>query len=308
MLVQQGLKQTTRRTYTSAQKQYVQFCDRYKLPPVPCSEQTMLLYVSYLHSKRLKGETIKVYIAAVRALHIMDGYPNPLEEFTRLKLTIRGICREGSVNQKLPITFDILKRMGQKLSYNQDDIMIWSAMTLAYFGCLRTAEFTVIDALHFDIKQHLCNRDVTFSSLPDGRAFVQVFLKQTKTDKEGKGVQVYIGCTGTEVCAVCALQKYCNARDMSLLSPLFQFQDGTPLSRPKLVGITKQLIKELGLNPDAYSGHSYRSGSATTAAAAGFTPWEIKILGRWNSEAYHRYIRTPVAIIADFARRMTYPA
>jgi hypothetical protein len=70
------------------------------------------------------------------------------------------------------------------------------------------------------------------------------------------------------------------------------------------VKYTKQFIKELGLDKKAYSGHSYRIGGATSGAAAGFTSHELKILGRWNSEAYLGYIRTPEHALFNFAKRM----
>jgi hypothetical protein len=39
-----------------------------------------------------------------------------------------------------------------------------------------------------------------------------------------------------------------------------------------------------------YSGHSFRVGAATTAARAGLCQATIKMLGRWESSAYKRFI------------------
>jgi hypothetical protein len=73
-LVQAGLRPNTQKTYNSAQKQFLEFCSRYDRVCLPCDENTLLMYIAYLHNvKRLKGQTIKVYISAVRALHIMQA-------------------------------------------------------------------------------------------------------------------------------------------------------------------------------------------------------------------------------------------
>jgi hypothetical protein len=58
-----------------------------------------------------------------------------------------------------------------------------------------------------------------------------------------------------------------------------------------------------GYNPALYSGHSFRAGSATTGAALGFTAWELKLLGRWNSDAYQIYLRD-ATLVSTFAQRL----
>ena len=52
----------------------------------------------------------------------------------------------------------------------------------------------------------------------------------------------------------------------------------------------KQGLRSAGLDMNHFSGHSLRIGAATSAAAAGVPDHLIKILGRWQSEAYQLYI------------------
>jgi hypothetical protein len=47
------------------------------------------------------------------------------------------------VNRKLPITFDIMSKLQTVASNLSDGTMLWCAMLLAFFGCMRASEFTV---------------------------------------------------------------------------------------------------------------------------------------------------------------------
>ena len=131
-----------------------------------------------------------------------------------------------------------------------------------------------------------------------------MFLKQTK-NRQATHLSIYLRrlYRGTSMYGVRPTTLLQFTRYVSLQRPLFQFQDGTSLSRNKLVAITKRLIQELDLDLTLYSGHSFRRGGATTAATAGFAAWELiqKQIGRWNSDAYHRYIQTPLSTLTEFA-------
>ena len=69
------------------------------------------------------------------------------------------------------------------------------------------------------------------------------------------------------------------------------------------MSVTRLAIASVGLDPSAFSGHSYRAGAATSAGNAGFEDWELKMMGRWNSDAYNLYLRNP-KIVSTFAKRL----
>ena len=84
--------------------------------------------------------------------------------------------------------------------------------------------------------------------------------------------------------------------------PLFVHEDSSPLTRSWFIQLTKCALELANTDATRYSGHSFRVGAATAAAAAGVPAHFIKMLGRWQSEAYHSYIRTPRESLASVSQ------
>jgi site-specific recombinase XerD len=84
----------------------------------------------------------------------------------------------------------------------------------------------------------------------------------------------------------------------------FVYMDGLPLTRDRLVTAVRQALARAGMDISHYSGHSFRVGAATTASQAGLSDATVKMLGRWQLEAYQRYIRTPRESLAAISRHL----
>ena len=81
------------------------------------------------------------------------------------------------------------------------------------------------------------------------------------------------------------------------------FSDGRPLTRQQLSSSVQSILHGAGY-AGLYSGHSFRIGAATTAAARGVPDHLIKTLGHWSSDAYQIYIRTPVSSIVSVSSQL----
>ena len=303
-LMEAALKPNTRKTYTSAQTRFLTFCSIYRFSPIPVTEDTLLLYISYLYEEGLSASSIRVYLAAVRSLHVYSNEPYPTN-MLRVRLALKGAVRNSPLpKRKLPITFIILKQMLTHVRLRHDKTLIDCVMTLAFFGCLRLAECCVIDGQNFNPKIHLCVSDV---SLDHVKKQFSLFIKQSKTDSTNTGVSIYIGCShDTQCCAYCSMRHYMSVRLTVIdpdTSPLFILPGGGILFKSYLVKITRLLLSMSGYNPSLYSGHSFRAGAATSAGNNNFRDWEVQLLGRWSSQAYTVYMRNP-QITASFAHRL----
>ncbi|KAG9220331.1 hypothetical protein CCMSSC00406_0006596 [Pleurotus cornucopiae] len=131
-------------------------------------------------------------------------------------------------------------------------------------------------------------------------------LPASKTDPFRKGVTIYIAAApnSPSTCPVSALLHLFTIDPRPLNSPLFITSDLSPLTRPRFITRLRLALLDAGLQPQGYSGHSFRRGTASAAAAAGFLDHEIQQLGRWHSDTYRLYIDTPKDRILNLSSRL----
>ena len=128
--------------------------------PLPASEWTLMLFESHL-SKTIK----KVYLAAIRSLHLENGFPKPLANCLRLERVILGImrCQGTSKRERLPVTVAVLSRIREILNFQcYDQIFLWAACCTGFFGFLRSGEFTTQRA-KFDARVYLAGTTYEFT-------------------------------------------------------------------------------------------------------------------------------------------------
>ena len=303
----QGIASTTRRTYDSAQRRFLEFC-RWSQSlnangsPLPASEWTLMLFVTHL-SRTIKASSIKVYLAGIRSLHIENGFANPLANCLRLERVLRGVKRAQGVSksERLPVTFAVLSRIHAVLNFAcYDDALFWAACCTGFFGFLRSGEFTTPTS-KFDSRIHLSVADIHFDKRLDPK-IIFLRIKCSKTDPFRQGHTIRLGVSGNEICAVRALLRYLHLRGGGA-GPLFRHTNGSPLTSTSLTTWLRTAVSRAGLKGN-FSGHSFRIGAATSAAAAGVPDHLIKTLGRWLSNAYQLYIQTPHHILEAVPARL----
>ena len=61
----------------------------------------------------------------------------------------------------------------------------------------------------------------------------------------------------------------------------------------------KGVLLQAGIQPDGFSGHSFRIGASTTAAANGVSDASIQLMGRWSSDCYIHPANSDLARISN---------
>ena len=161
---------------------------------------------------------------------------------------------------------------------------------------------TVPSDEEYDPSVHLSVQDI---SVDDAKhpSVLCIRIKQSKTDPFRKGVNLFVGKTGSSLCPVSAMLSYLCARGMEN-GPLFKFEDGRVLTRQRFVAVVKEGLQRAGIDSSKYNGHSFRIGAATTAAAKGIEDSIIKTLGRWESVAYLQYVKIPRSQLAGYSNML----
>ena len=120
---------------------------------------------------------------------------------------------------------------------------------------------------------------------------LQLTLINYKHSDPGQNFVVYI-YPESLCCPVQLLLQYVSLRGYAP-GPLFCWPDGTPITRTFFVTQLKAALKFNNLDCALYKAHSFRIGAASWATAKGFSDPQIRLLGRWKSNAFLKYIRTP---------------
>ena len=198
-----------------------------------------------------------------------------------------------SSRRPLPITPTILraiKAVWQKDPSPRDARMLWAPSCLCFFWFLRSGEIVCPTETSFDPQSHLAFADVAVDSRSAPSA-MQVRIKASKTDFFRQRVTLHIGVAEGALCPVAAVVKYMVSRGGDL-GPLFTWADGRFLTRDRFVAGVRVALTSAGYTAADYVCYSFWIGAAATASQRGIQDSLIQTLGRWQSSAYTRYIRT----------------
>ena len=289
---------STKAGYRTHRNAYLRFCLFLGYQPVPVSTVTLTRYVAFL-ARTLHFSSIKQYLNILRILHLEAGFPNPLQGNWLLQSVLMGIKRDKgtSVRQKRPISPEILQKMLSVLDLADPlDACVWAAALVAFFCFFRKSNLLPRSASAFDVNLNLCVRDVIFFSWG---AFIVVRWSKTIQFRE-RVLRVPMPLLhGHPLCPVSALLHSLRLnRPVCPGDPLFTFLrqgKGKVLTHGVFVQRLRELLRQVGLPAQDFSGHSFRRGGASFAFEAGVSPDLIKLQGDWRSEAYQRYITIPVS-------------
>ena len=305
-LLDNSVAASTRRSYNSAQQQYYHFCQSIGFRPcVPATEHVLILFVTHLAQKCCHS-TIRSYLSAVRFLHIVNGQCDPLQGKLRLEQLLKGVKRikPKASDPRLPITPFILQKIHSVITQDAHSplkVMMWAAGCLGYFAFLRAGEFTLQTNSHYNPEIHISPADIAVDSHHEP-TLMRIHIKQSKTDQTRMGVDLYVGRTFNNLCPVAAMLAYLALRGQAE-GPLFLIE-GKCLTRDMLVHWLRSTLTKAGVDPTHFSGHSFRIGAASTAAARGVAESTVQLLGRWASDSYKRYIRIPREELASISQTL----
>lgn len=268
------------------------------------SESLLLRFIAYCHAvRKVQHTTIRSYLAAIRFVRLASGFHDPFLDSkgkprAKIELAVRATGRMQIIRrrQRRPITNQILKQMCTVLKRGVFNPYIDSLMhaicCTAFAGFFRSGE---ICPDRFDARKNITLEDVHIHNLSG-----TIHLKTSKTDRYNKGIDVRLFANSSNICPIKSIRHFHMMRgEKRSNAAFFCLPSGEPLTRRTFIENMRHVLRLIGFDADKYSGHSLRIGAATSAARAGVPDHVIKILGRWNSLSYLRYIRVSNSVIKN---------
>ena len=277
----------TIRAYKSDFNDFELFCAKNGLKSLPSEPKIVSLYLTHLSTKDVKMSTLKRRLVSIGVIHKLRGHyldtKNPL-----IIENIMGIKRrKGSFQKgKKPILINDLKILINVIDKDNNEEIVKirdrSIILIGFSGGFRRNE---IVSLNFD--------DLDFVS--EG---LKINIKRSKTDQFGEGaVKGLPYFDNSQYCPVLSLKKWVEISNIES-GPLFRrFSKGSKLTDNRLTDQTvalliKKYLKLAGIESKNYSGHSLRSGFATSAAESGAEERSIMAMtGHKSTEMVRRYIK-----------------
>ncbi len=264
----------TLRAYRSDYKDFSLFCNKNGFNSLPSEPKVLSLYLTYLSSSS-KFSTLKRRLASISVIHKMKGHYIDIKHPLIIE-NLLGIKRVKGSNQKSkkPILINDLKLIikaidASNIKYSRK-LRDKAIILVGFSGGFRRSE---IVAIEYD--------DIEFVS--EG---VKIFVKRSKTDQSGEGMTKGIPYFYNEVyCPVKTLKNWINQSNQKK-GKIFDLSDKS------IALLIKKYTSLAGLDESKYSGHSLRSGFATSTAESGAEERNIMAMtGHKTTQMVRRYIK-----------------
>ena len=277
----------TVRAYKSDFNDFGLFCAKNGFKSLPSEPKIVSLYLTYLSTNNAKMSTLKRRLVSIGVVHKLKGHYLDTKHPSIIE-NIMGIKRRKGSSQsgKKPLLINNLKQIINVIDQQKKDEIKKtrdkSIILIGFSGGFRRNEIVSLDYDDLDFVQ-------------EG---LKIKLKRSKTDQFGEGLLKGLPYfDNSQYCPVVTIKKWLNISNIRS-GPLFRrFTKGLKLSENRLTDQTvalliKEYLNLAGIDNRNYSGHSLRSGFATTAAESGAEERSIMAMtGHKSTEMVRRYIK-----------------
>ena len=285
--LQNSKAKNTVRAYKSDFDDYGLFCVKNGFNSLPTDAKIVSLYLTHLSTKNVKLSTIKRRLVSIGVIHRLKGHYLDTKHPVIIE-NLMGIKRRKGTKQngKKPLLINNLKQILDKIDQeNCEDIKKLrdkSLISIGFAGGFRRNEIVSLDYEDLDF-------------VHEG---LKISLKRSKTDQFGEGlIKAIPYFLNNLYCPVTILKRWLNLSKITK-GPLFRrFSKGSKLTLKRLTDQTvalliKEYLSKTGVDSTNYSGHSLRSGFATSAAESGVEERNIMAMtGHKSPEMVRRYIK-----------------
>jgi site-specific recombinase XerD len=285
--LQNSKADNTVRAYKSDFNDFSLFCAQNGFKSLPTDSKIVSLYLTKLSTNNVKISTLKRRLVSIGVIHKLKGHyldtkhPSIIENIMGIKR------RKGSIQLgKKPLLINNLKQLINVIDdQNKEEIKKIRDRTIILIGFSGGFRRNEIVSLDYE--------DLEF--VEEG---LKINLRRSKTDQFGigfvKGLPYF---DNSKYCPVVSINNWLKISKISSGALFRKFVKGSKLSEKRLTDQTvalliKEYLELTGIESKNYSGHSLRSGFATSAAESGAEERSIMAMtGHKSPEMVRRYIK-----------------
>ena len=263
----------TLRAYKADYKDFSRFCTKHGFKLMPTEPKILSLYLTHL-SQTSKFSTLKRRLASISVIHKLSGHYIDTKH-PMITENLMGIKRvKGSYQKaKKPILINELKLIIDVINKDKNEkrrIKNKALILVGFAGGFRRSELV----------------EILFEDIDFVTEGVKIFIKRSKTDQSGEGmIKAIPYFPNSEYCPVISLKNWLKKSDIKS-GKIFDISDRS------VALIVKKFTAIAGLDSNKYSGHSLRSGFATSAAELGAEERSIMAMtGHKTTQMVRRYIQ-----------------
>lgn len=264
-------------------------------PSFPFTSGAITEFVSYLHLRGQAPSTIATHLSGISYFHKIYNLPDPTQSYQVRQAQTGGRRLNPHVDQRLPITKDILYQLCScipDLAPNAYMASLFQSLFLLMFHAfLRVGEVAVSGQQ----TNHILTIDQLHISYMEAKPIALTIHFNSFKHSNGSPVKLRIPIQ-QDPCPVKFLLQFLKQRGNSP-GHLFVTLMKQTISRHQVAEFLSIALQYAGYKPDNYNTHSFRIGAATYAASQGYTPLQIQQMGRWKSDAFYQYLRPAVLAV-----------
>ena len=294
-------RKSTRHNYHQIWKQFNKFLMLLDKKPA-IWERRVSLFCAFLIDKGLKSNTIRSYISALKNTLIIDNYE--WNDSWVQADTLISACKvlNDRVFCRFLVHIKLLELILFEIARLFDDpyliLLYRTIFAVAYYGMLRMSEVTM-DTASEHVMDHALKAANVF--IADNKPKIQLILYSSKTHgKESRLQIIKIVSNAVQECKrprhFCLIQLMrvyfkCRGDYWSEDEQFFIFRHKVPVPPSSIRKVLRDSIVNLGLDHTVYDFHGIHAGRTTDLVEQGVPIEEVQRMGRWKSNAVHKYIK-----------------
>ncbi|GLB43997.1 putative zn-finger domain-containing protein [Lyophyllum shimeji] len=202
--------------------------------------------------------------------------------------------------QRVPYTIPFMLKLREQMDLDDPlDVAVFACLVCLFYSASRVGEFTVRRLDAFDDSTHVSRKCLRRDQDRNGKKVSVLHLPRTKSAPQGEDVywSAQEGPTDPEA----ALDRHLEVNQPPEDGHLFAYRHKggwRPLTKTAFVRRLAALARKAGLDP--LQGHGIRIGATLEYLLRG-VPFDVmKVMGRWQSDAFTLYLRKHAVILAPY--------